>query len=180
VLTGVAAVWLTVRQKIWCWPVGLVNVTLFAVVFARARLYADAGLQGIYFALAIYGWWAWLHGGTDHGPLVVTRSPRREWLPLAAGAAVAALLLGTLLHRHTDASFPFLDSALTTGSLAAQWLQARKRLANWTVWIGVDLVYVGMYIAKGLHLTALLYAGFTLLAITGLREWRRAMGVGEG
>ena len=179
-LTGVAAVWFTVRQKIWCWPVGLVNVTLFAVVFARARLYADAGLQGIYFALAIYGWWAWLHGGTDHGPLVVTRSPRREWLPLAAGAAVAALLLGTLLHRHTDASFPFLDSALTTGSLAAQWLQARKRLANWTVWIGVDLVYVGMYIAKGLHLTALLYAGFTLLALTGLREWRRAMGGVKG
>lgn len=175
VLTGVVAVWLTVRQNVWCWPVGLVNVALFAVVFARARLYADAGLQGVYFALCLYGWWAWLHGGRDHGPLAVTRSTRRERLALAALAVAAAALLGTLLHRGTDASFPYLDSALTAGSLAAQWLQARKRLENWLVWIAVDVVYVGMYVAKDLHLTALLYAGFAALAVAGLREWRRSL-----
>ena len=175
VLTGVVAVWLTVRQNVWCWPVGLVNVALFAVVFARARLYADAGLQGVYFALCLYGWWAWLHGGRDRGPLAVTRSPRREWLALAVLAVAGAALLGTLLHRGTDASFPYLDSALTAGSLVAQWLQARKRLENWLVWIAVDVVYVGMYLAKELHLTALLYAGFTALAVAGLREWRRSL-----
>lgn len=175
VLTGVVAVWLTVRQNVWCWPVGLVNVALFAVVFARARLYADAGLQGVYFALCLYGWWAWLHGGRDRGPLAVTRSPRRERLALAVLAVAGAALLGTLLHRGTDASFPYLDSALTAGSLAAQWLQARKRLENWLVWIAVDVVYVGMYVAKELHLTALLYAGFTALAVAGLREWRRSL-----
>ncbi|MCL4837623.1 MAG: nicotinamide riboside transporter PnuC [Thermoanaerobaculia bacterium] len=175
VLTGVVAVWLTVRQNVWCWPVGLVNVALFAVVFARARLYADAGLQGVYFALCLYGWWAWLHGGRDRGPLAVTRSPRRERLALAVLAVAGAALLGTLLHRGTNASFPYLDSALTAGSLAAQWLQARKRLENWLVWIAVDVVYVGMYVAKELHLTALLYAGFTALAVAGLREWRRSL-----
>jgi len=175
VLTGVVAVWLTVRQNVWCWPVGLVNVALFAVVFSRARLYADAGLQGVYFALCLYGWWAWLHGGRDHGPLAVTRSPRRERLVLAVLALAGAALLGTLLHRGTNASFPYLDSALTAGSLAAQWLQARKRLENWIVWIAVDVVYVGMYVTKDLHLTALLYAGFTVLAVAGFREWRRSL-----
>lgn len=174
VATGVAAVWLTVRQIVWCWPLGLVNVALFAVVFARARLYADAGLQVVYFALCAYGWWAWLHGGRDHGPLAVSRIPRRTALALALGATAFAAALGAFLHRSTDASFPFLDAALAAGSLAAQWMQTRKWLENWTVWIAVDTVYVGMYLAKGLHPTAGLYLGFLVLAALGLREWSRS------
>ncbi len=61
-----AAVYLTTRQVIWCWPLGMVSVTLYALVFFEARLYADMGLQALYFGLAAYGWWAWLHGAEDH------------------------------------------------------------------------------------------------------------------
>ena len=43
------AVWLTTRQIVWCWPLGMVSVTLYAVVFWQARLYADMGLQALYF-----------------------------------------------------------------------------------------------------------------------------------
>ena len=46
--------------RIWCWPTGLVSVTMYAVVFYQAKLYADMGLQGVYLALSVYGWWAWL------------------------------------------------------------------------------------------------------------------------
>jgi nicotinamide mononucleotide transporter len=34
---------------------------------------------------------------------------------------------------------------------------------------------VGIYLAKGLTPTAGLYALYTLLAVQGLREWRRSM-----
>ena len=61
--TGALGVWLTAREKVWCWPVSLVNVAIYAVVFREAKLYADMGLQGVYFALCLYGWWAWLKGG---------------------------------------------------------------------------------------------------------------------
>ena len=59
VVITLAAVYLTTRQVIWCWPLGMVSVTLYALVFFEARLYADMGLQGLYFGLAAYGWWAW-------------------------------------------------------------------------------------------------------------------------
>ena len=59
-------------------------------------------------------------------------------------------------------------------------MQARKWLENWAVWIAVDVVYVGMYVAKGLDLTAGLYAVFVLLAVLGFREWSRALGAGSG
>lgn len=173
VLFGVVAVWLTVRQNVWCWPTGLVNVGLFIVVFWQARLYADMGLQVVYVALCAYGWWSWLHGGEGHGALRVSRAPARLLWAVAAGGAVAAFVLGVTLKRHTDASLPFWDSTTTSYSLAAQWLQTRKWIENWTVWIAVDILYVGIYVAKSLYLTAALYAVFLALAVRGHLEWRR-------
>jgi nicotinamide mononucleotide transporter len=41
------------------------------------------------------------------------------------------------------------------------------------VWIIVDVLYVGLYLYKGLTLTAILYAVFVVLAAIGYREWRR-------
>jgi nicotinamide mononucleotide transporter len=151
-----------------------VNVSLFALLFWRARLYADAGLQLVYVGLCVYGWWAWVRGGPEHGRLEVSRVPPRVALALVAAAMTAAFLLGTTLHRATDAALPYWDAATTAGSLVAQWMQARKWLENWVVWIVVDVVYVGMYVTKGLALTAGLYVVFVFLAVLGLHEWSRA------
>ena len=169
------AVYLTTRQIVWCWPLGMVSVLLYAVVFYRAKLYADMGLQGLYFALAAYGWWAWLRGGEDHGELRVSRIGRRAAAGLGALALGSGLALGLALERTTDASLPFLDSTLTTVSIAAQWMQTRKLLESWLVWLAADVVYVGMFLYKGLYPTAGLYAVFLYLALRGYVEWRRSM-----
>ncbi len=175
VILTLVAVYLTARQIIWCWPLGMVSVTLYAVVFYEARLYADMGLQGLYFALAAYGWWAWRHGGEDHGELSVTVTPARLRLALAAVGAVTGLTLGATLERLTDASLPFMDSTLTSFSIVAQWMQTRKLLEAWLVWLAVDLFYVGMFLYKGLYPTAGLYATFLYLAVVGFVDWRRSM-----
>ncbi|WP_196479623.1 nicotinamide mononucleotide transporter family protein, partial [Xanthomonas translucens] len=83
-----------------------------------------------------------------------------------------ALSLGWLMHRHTDAALPWLDAALSAFSLVASVWAARKRIANWTLWIVLDSLYVGVFVYKGLYPTAALYAGFVLLAIYGLRLWQ--------
>jgi len=172
---GLTSVLLLARQKIWGWPIGLGNVTLFAIVFFQARLYASMALQLMFFGLCLYGWHSWLHGGTGHGQLRVSRVPRRTlaWL-LAAGAAGAAVLGATLFH-HTDASLPFLDAATMAFSLVAQTMQARKWIENWFVWFAVDIVYVGMYSTKQLYLTAGLSAVFMGLAVFGFLAWRRSL-----
>jgi nicotinamide mononucleotide transporter len=175
VVVTVAAVYLTARQIIWCWPLAMVSVTLYAVVFYQARLYADMGLQGVYFALAVYGWWAWLHGGEDHGTLRVSLASWPRRVALSALGAVSGFLLGLALHRWTDASLPFMDSTLTSFSIIAQWMQTRKLLEAWLLWLAVDVFYVGMFVFKGLFLTAGLYAVFLYLALLGFAAWRRSM-----
>ena len=87
--------------------------------------------------------------------------------------ALGALLLGSLMATYTDAAVPWLDASLTAFSLVASVWAARKYVASWWLWIVLDVVYVGMYLFKDLHLTAGLYAGFILLALYGWREWRR-------
>ncbi len=174
-LFGVIGVWLSVKEKVWAWPAGIVNVTLYAFVFWRARLYADTGLQVVYLLLSIYGWYEWLYGGANRSALRVTRTPPREAALLAGGAVLLAVGMGSALARGTDASLPWLDSSLTAASLAAQWLLTRKRLENWIVWIAADAVYIGMFLYKGLRLTAVLYAIFLVLAVLGWREWRRSL-----
>jgi len=176
VVFTLVAVYLTTRQNIWSWPLGMVSVTLYALVFLQVKLYADMGLQGLYFALAVYGWWAWLHGGEEHGKLEVSRVSSRARVGLAVLGLLAGITLGQLLERFTDASLPFMDSTLTSFSIIAQWMQTRKLLDAWLAWLAVDVFYVGMFLYKGLYLTAGLYAVFIYLAVLGFVEWRRSMG----
>ena len=77
------------------------------------------------------------------------------------------------MHRLTDASFPYLDTGTMMASLVAQWLLTHKRLENWIVWIAADVVMIGIYLAKGLIATSILYVLFTGLAIGGLWSWRK-------
>jgi len=178
VATGILGVWLTTRQKIWCWPVGLVSVVAFIVVFFRAKLYAAMGLQLVYVGLIGYGWYSWLYGGEGHLSLRVSCLPQRLVAVLAMAGAGVSLALGSWLGRSTDEALPYLDGFTTSFSLVAQWMQARKYLENWVVWVVVDVVYVGMSLSQGLTLTAGLYLIYICLALLGLRDWRRSMAAG--
>lgn len=180
VLFGIVSVWLIAHQNVWGWPSGLVNVLLFIVVFYDARLYAATGLQVVYVALLLYGWYSWQRGGPGHGRLEVKRTPVRMLARLLAVGALFAVALGTTLSRHTDASLPFLDASLTSFSLVAQGMQARKWIENWVLWLAVDVCYVAMYAYKSLFLTAGLYVVFFGLAVIGYVEWRRSLETKSG
>nr|WSZ95303.1 nicotinamide riboside transporter PnuC [Streptomyces sp. NBC_00857] len=171
--SGALCVWLVARQHLANWPIGIANNLFFILLFTQAGLYADAGLQVVFIALAGYGWWTWTHGGGPDFAMPVRRTTRTEWSRLLAVGAVGTLGLTLLLSRATDSTVPFWD-ALTTGlSLMATYGQCRKRLESWWLWIAADVVYIPLYAHKGLYLTSLLYVGFLALCLVGLREWSR-------
>lgn len=170
-ITGAVCVWLTVKENAWNFPIGLVNSATFFVVFARVKLYADAGLQVVYFALGVIGWAMWLHGGDHRTSLKVTRAARRELALLTMLAAITTVGLWQTLHRF-GGSASFWDALTTSLSLASQWLLNRKRLESWLGWLVVDAIYVPLYISKELYLTAILYAVFFVMAAMGWRAWR--------
>ncbi len=172
--TGAICVWLITRGNIWNWPVGLANNVVFALLFWKARLFADFGLQGVYFAMGIWGWWQWLHGGANREALQVSRTRKTEWLAIALFLTAGTWGLRELLIA-VNGSAPFWDALTTTLCLAAQYLLCRKRLENWWLWITADLIYVPLYVSRGLPLTAILYAGFIGLCIVGLKRWKREL-----
>lgn len=171
---GVVSVYLSVRENIWSWPTALVNVSLYFLVFREARLYALMGLQVLFAAISVYGWYHWLFGGAGHTRLRVTRLPGRLWIALPLLAVSGTAALGTLLARTTDAVVPYVDSGLTVSSLIAQWMMSRKYLENWGLWVMLDVVYVAVFISRELFVTSLLYAGFLVLAARGHLEWTRS------
>ncbi len=172
-LTTILGIWLTTRRLLICWPVVLAADFLYLVVFYRARLFSDSLLQVFFVAFTLYGWFHWWRGVQQDGEVRVEPLILRGWLGGLAAGAVGAVALGWLMTK-VGAALPHLDAALTSYSLVASWWQARKHIANWWLWIAVDLIYIGEYLYKNLVPTALLYAGLVALAILGLRDWRRA------
>jgi nicotinamide mononucleotide transporter len=173
-IAGAISVYLSARENIWSWPTAIVNVGLYIVVFRRTGLYSDMGLQVVYLILSIYGWYEWLHGGTNRSGLEVSRATPRVWLVILPIAVVFWITLAHYTAGLPGVALPYLDSGLTTISLVAQWMMTRKILENWALWIVADIAYVPMYIYKGLPVTAALYALFLVLAVIGLRSWRRS------
>jgi len=172
---GIVSVYLSVKQNIWSWPTAIVNVGLYTFVFHASRLYADMGLQVIYVIVSFYGWYQWLYGGKNRTELKVSRTPPKLAVILACIGVSFALLLGTVLHRTTNAALPYLDSLTTSTSLVAQWMMTKKLLENWIVWVAVDVVYIGMFISRSLYPTAGLYLVFLVLSVTGYRQWRASL-----
>jgi len=52
---------------------------------------------------------------------------------------------------------------------------ARKVLENWWLWMAADVIYVALYLYKGLYLTSLLYVIFFALCVLGLVRWSKLM-----
>lgn len=171
--TGAACVYLVVRQNIWNFPLGIANNIFFLILFIEARLYGDAGLQIVYIALGIQGWYWWLYGGDNRTALRINHAQPRILLWLAGLVALGTAGL-MLVLRAVNGSAPFMDAFTTVLSLAAQYLLNCKAIENWYLWITADVLYIYLYINRDLHLTALLYFIFLCLCLAGLWQWRRA------
>lgn len=172
-LLGVVNVLLVVRRSIWNYPFGLAMVTLYFFVFWDAKLYSDALLQIFFFAINLYGWWNWSRADkVDDGVAVVLMDNRARALWLG-GTLAAILAWGTLMSRYTDAAAPFPDATVAAMSVAAQILQSRRRVESWILWIAVDVLAIGLFLSRGLNVTAGLYAIFLVLAVAGLVEWKK-------
>ncbi|MBN1185552.1 MAG: nicotinamide mononucleotide transporter [Bacteroidales bacterium] len=171
---GLICVWLTIKENIWCWPTGLVQVFLYIFVFYNARLYSDMILHIIYVIISIYGWHHWLHPDRSKEPLKVTRTGKYIvlWIVICLFVAV---IIGYFMQTYTNAAIPYADSFIMSASLVAQWLMARKKLESWLFWITVDVIAVGVYWIKELYITTGLYTVFLILAIMGFFEWRKSL-----
>jgi nicotinamide mononucleotide transporter len=154
----------------------LISDVSYLIVFYQARLYAGALLLLSGFPVTFYGWWYWARGVREVGEVRVVRlSLQGMMIGLLAGF-MGGLALGVWMN-HAHAALPWLDSMLTSYSVLGGWWSVRKHIANWWLWIAVNVIYVGEFVYQHLLPTALLYVGLIVLSVLGIRDWQRAAAI---
>ena len=172
VISGLLCVYLAAKNIIWNWPLAIISVSIYIFIFFDSRLFADMGLQFYFLVVNIYGWYFWSNKPANEAKTpIVLITKTQIWF--SAGAIILfTIILGSVL-KYTLASYPYLDSFCAACSIVAQFFMARKVAENWLLWVFVDIIYVGIYIVKGLHLTAAMFAVYVVIAYIGYVDWKR-------
>ncbi len=166
-------IYLITRANVLNWLFGVVTVSLYFVIFLKAKLYADMSLQVVFLGLQFYGWYRWLFGSETHSTLAIRKAPPLYFAVSFVLAAVLFFLISFILTNYTDSTTIYQDAFITALSLAAQWLLSQKWLQHWLLWMVVDIVSIKVYLLKHLYFTSGLYAILLMLCIYGYYNWRK-------
>jgi nicotinamide mononucleotide transporter len=199
-VTGIIYVFLEIRQTIWLWPVGIVTSAVYIWVFLTSKFYADMSLQGYYLVISFLGWYWWArgkgHGGDssghsaqgveeewengrrgekEKGELTVTRLKLKTGIVLSIVFVLLFFAMWLILTRLTDSPVPVRDSFITSLSIVATWMLARKIYEHWYLWIVVNFVSAVLFLTRGLYPTFILYIVYGIMSFIGLLEWKKTI-----
>lgn len=199
-ITGIIYVFLEIRQNIWLWPVGIVTSAVYIIVFFTSKFYADMSLQVYYLVISIAGWVWWVKGArrgaegagqekTDRlrdrqtatpqdsktVRLYVTRLTLKTSLILSMVFILLYFLMWFVLSQLTDSPVPEWDSFITSLSVIATWMLARKIYEHWYLWMIVNCTSVILFLTRGLYPTIILYVVYLVMSFVGLKEWKRSL-----
>ena len=153
-LFGVVGIYLGIKEKIAYFPISLINVIVSLYIFYHQSLYSDVVQQGVYILLLSYGWYRWIKG-SQNTEMPVTNASKKLIFILLGGIILLTVGMGGWFSHYTDAHLPYWDALATSMCFAAQYLMAEKKIENWLVWIDANILYIGIYLYKGLPLYAI-------------------------
>jgi nicotinamide mononucleotide transporter len=159
---------LALKESIWCWGAAAISVTLYIYICYTAQLYPETGLQVFYLLMAFYGYYQW---NKNDSTLQIQQWTTTKHLLILLLGALLTFLMGFYFTIYTNAAMPLVDSFTTVFSVFATYMVTKKVLGNWLYWIVIDAVSVYLYFSRDLHLTSLLFMGYTIIAIFGYFSW---------
>jgi nicotinamide mononucleotide transporter len=170
---GLLYLWLEYKANIWVWVIGAIMPMVHGVLYLQSGIYADAAMQLYYVLAGIYGLCVWKRSSRNKQEAAIKHTPYGWVLPLVATYLVLHIALYLFLANFTDSQVPFFDAMSTALSIVAMWMLSRKLVEQWLVWLVVDAISVGLYLYKGIPITAGLYMVYCILAIVGYMRWLR-------
>ncbi len=114
-------------------------------------------------------------GRRDEETLEVTRIDIKTSTVLAIVFVILYLIMRLVLKNYTDSPVPEWDSFITSLSIVATWMLARKIFEHWFLWIVVNFVSMALFIIKGLYPTVILYAIYGIMSFAGLKAWKKTI-----
>jgi len=178
-LFGLVSVFLASRSSVLTWPTGILNECGFFLVFFQVQLYADMFLQIFFLLVTLYGWYHWRKLDVQKNIILISR---KTLLILLAILIFSTIFVGSMVTRLHDffplifqkqAASPYIDSFVTTASVIATFLLAKKILQTWIFWIIVDVISIGLFLSRGIYFVALEYVIFLAMAVYGYFYWRK-------
>jgi nicotinamide mononucleotide transporter len=187
-VTGLISVILAGRNKISNYPIGIINIIFFFILFYQVQLYSDMFEQVYYFVVSIIGWYLWVNPKESNknkkDELRISNNSLKETMIYAIITLVGSIILGLFMANiHTllpqffaePASYPYLDAFTTIMSLLAMYMLAKRKIDNWYLWILVDIIAVVLYFVKDVKLLSIEYFIFLVNAIVSFKYWKKTM-----
>ena len=173
VFFGLLSVWYAKKADIKVYPTGIISVVIYVYICVGVKLYADMGINFVYFVMSIYGWYAWTKKDRKENVLPISFCTKKEYFINSIMFIFFLVILIYILLNYTDSNVPYWDSLTTAIFLVGMWLMARKKVENWILWIIGDAISIPLYFYKGLVLTSFQFSIFLVLAVLGYIEWKR-------
>ncbi len=173
VVLAIAYLLLAARENIWCWLCAFVSTAIYIGLFYSVALLSESLLNIFYLVMAVYGWWQWRGGGGSERREIHRWTWRRH-LAVIVGTALCVPLLARVTSA-AGAEYAYLDATTTCFAVVTTFMVTRKVLENWLYWLAIDSVSIYLYLAKGLTLTAGLFALYLVICVAGFVSWRRTM-----
>ncbi|NHO66424.1 nicotinamide mononucleotide transporter [Aestuariicella hydrocarbonica] len=175
VILAVLYLLLAMKESLWCWYAAFFSTLIFIALFWDASLLMESALQIYYLVMAVYGWYQWKFGATDHHGIRIHTWSGKHHLSAISAVLLVAACSGYLLHENTTAAWPYVDSFTTWGSILTTYMVTRKVLENWLYWLVIDGISIFMYLDRGLHLTAVLFVAYLVICVFGFFNWQRQL-----
>ncbi|MDP4188091.1 MAG: nicotinamide riboside transporter PnuC [Bacteroidota bacterium] len=178
-ILSLAYLFFSIKQNILLWPLGIISSALYVVVYLNTKLFALCGLQVYYVFISIYGWWFWKRGKTkgskDKGDIPITHGSPSQTVVLTLITLSLFVLFAFILKRFMNSDMPYADSFITSLSIVATWMLARKIIDQWLVWIVADGISIVLYVYKGMYPTVALFIAYTVMAVIGYISWKKEL-----
>lgn len=172
VLFSLASVILTVKNNIWCWPIGIIGIIFYMILFGENQIWGNMYLQAIFICQSILGWYNW-------------KKPSKYPIKYVAlhdrlsifGLTVILTMIISLIMMKIGGRMPYFDGLTTSLSIMAMILLAYRKIENWIYWIIADVIFIWFFYVNELYLSSGIYSIFLLLSISGLLKWRKSIRV---
>lgn len=178
VVFGIASVWLSKKENIWVYPVGLVNTVAYIFISFKYHLFGEAAVNLYYTIVSIYGWFLWARKDNLNRPVIkISFSENKEWAHhlafFSAFYLVIYLCLRYLKNEFAPGALPAADAFASATAFTGMWLMAKKKVESWYWWLATNITSIPLYFVKGLVFTSFYYVILFVLAIAGLIVWRK-------
>ncbi|MDF2438243.1 MAG: pnuC [Bacteroidota bacterium] len=171
--TAIVYVLLAAIENVWCWLFGIISSALSVYLCYSGQLFLESGLSVFYVIIGIYGWYQWLYGSKEKSEIKIIHYDLKQNTLLIIIGILIWIPFGYIANTFSTQAMPYLDAFITSFSIIATWMTAKKIIENWLYWILIDAMAVLLYTYRGFYLIGLLYIIYTVLAAAGYLSWRK-------